>query len=223
MVKIKKGDFIRIKYVGRLKDDGHIFDLNDVEVAKKENIYNEKARYEPFTICVGQKDVVGGLDDALVGREVGSKFSVELKPEDAFGKKDPKFMQLVSARKFKDQKMVPYPGMPITVNDTPGTVKTVSGGRIMVDFNHPLAGREVKYDVEILGVVDDDAEKVKAIAEMHLGIRDSKVTVEAGVARIDHAFPQQLQAPVEKSIIERVPSLKKVEFRKDGKKAEDKK
>lgn len=223
MVKIKKGDFIKIKYVGRVTDTGQIFDLNDADVAKKENIYNEKARYEPFTICVGQKDVVKGLDDAMVGKEVGKKFSVELKPEDAFGKRDLKFMQLVSASKFKDQKMVPYPGMPITVNNTPGTVKTVSGGRIMVDFNHPLAGREVKYDVDILKMVEDDAEKVKAVAEMHLGMRDPKVTVEAGVAKIDHAFPEQLQAPVEKSIIERVPSLRKVEFKKAEKKAEVKK
>ncbi|MFH0752761.1 MAG: peptidylprolyl isomerase [archaeon] len=214
MVKIKKGDFVKIKYVGRLKDDNYIFDLNDEEVAKKENIYNDKVEYKPFTVCVGQKDVVKGLDEALVGKEPKEKFSVELQPEDAFGKKDPKFMQLVSAKKFKEKNMRPYPGMPITINNTPGIVKTVSGGRIMVDFNHPLASREVKYDVEILEVVTDDAEKVKAIAEMHLGMKNPKVTVEGNVAKIDNEFPEQLHVPVGKSIIERVPTLKKVEFKK---------
>lgn len=218
MAKIKKGDFIQIKYVGRLKEGNSVFDLNDEEVAKKEGIHNPKAKYEPLTVCVGQRDVVKGLDDAIVGKEVGKSFSVELKPEDAFGKKDPKFMQLISASKFKDSDMVPYPGLQVTINNTPGVVKTVSGGRILVDFNHPLASREVRYDVEILKLVEDDAEKVRAIAEMHLGIRDATVTVADGVAKIDHEFPSELVKPVEKAILERVPSLKKVEFKEKPKK-----
>ena len=76
------------------------------------------------------------------------------------------------------------------------------------------------YDTEVVGVVEDDAEKVKALAEMHLGILSPKVTVEKGVAKIDHEFPEQLAGAVEKSIIERVPSLKKVEFRKKEEKKE---
>lgn len=214
MAKVKKGDFVSIRYVGRVRGTNHVFDLNDDEVARKEGIYNGKAVYKPLAVCVGQKDVVKGLDEALVGKEVGKKFAVELKPEDAFGRRDPKFMQLVSASKFKDQDMQPFPGMQVTVNDTPGIVKTISGGRILVDFNHPLAGKEVRYEVEVLKVVTDDAEKVKSIAELHLGMRDPKVAVENGIARIDHEFPEQLVQAVEKSIIERVPSLKKVEFRK---------
>lgn len=213
MVKVKKGDFVQVKYVGRIKEDNKIFDLNDEAVAKKEGIYDQHARYRPLAVCVGQHDVVKGLDDALVGKEVGKKFSVELAPENAFGKKDPKYFQLVNASKFKDSNMIPYPGMHVTINDTPGVVKTISGGRILVDFNHPLAGKDVKYDAEVLGLVEDDAEKVKAIAEMHLGILSPKVTVDNGVAKIGHEFPEHLVSAVEKSIIERVPSLKKVEFK----------
>ena len=88
-------------------------DLNDEEVAKKEDVYNEKATYKPFTVCVGQKDVVKGLDEALEGKEVGKRFTVELQPEEAFGKKNPKYMQLVKASKFKEQNMQPYPGIGI--------------------------------------------------------------------------------------------------------------
>ncbi len=220
MVKVKKGDFVQIRYVGRLREDNKIFDLNDEAVARKEGVYDQRAKYRPLTVCVGQRDVVKGLDDALAGKEVGGKFSVGLAPEDAFGKKDAKYFQLVNASKFKDSDMVPYPGMHVTINDTPGVVKTISGGRILVDFNHPLAGKDITYDVEVVGVVGDDAEKVKALAEMHLGILSPKVTVEKGVAKIDHEFPEQLAGAVEKSIIERVPSLKKVEFRKKDDKKE---
>lgn len=214
MAKIKKGDFVQLRYVGRLKEDNRIFDTNDENAAKKEGIHNPKVNYKPFTVCVGQRDVVKGLDDALVGKEAGKKFSVDLKPDDAFGKKDPKFMQLVSASKFKENDMVPFPGMHLTINNTPGVVKTVSGGRILVDFNHPLAGKDVSYDVEVLSFVDNDSEKVKAIAEMHLGMQNPKVEVADGVAKIDHNFPEELAKPVEKAILERVPSLKKVEFKK---------
>ena len=223
MVKVKKGDFVQVRYVGRLKDDKKIFDLNDESVAKKEGVYDQRARYGPLVVCVGQRDVVKGLDDAIVGKEVGKNFSVDLTPDDAFGKKDPKYFQLVNASKFKDSKMVPHPGMHVTINDTPGIVKTISGGRILVDFNHPLAGKDVMYDVEVVGVVEDDADKVKAIAEMHLGILSPKVTVDNGVAKIDHEFPEQIAGAVEKSIIERIPSLKKVEFKNKAVKKEEKK
>lgn len=219
MVNVKKGDFVRIKFVGRVKDGNAIFDLNDEEVAKKEEIYNKNHKYEPQTVCVGQQDVVKGLDEALVGKEVGKKFSVELSPDDAFGRKDARLFQLVSASKFKDNEMVPYPGMQVTINNNPGVVKTISGGRVMVDFNHPLSGRDVKYDVEVVGIVTDDVEKVKSFVDLYLGKSDANVTISDGVAKIEMEFPVQLADAVGKKIIERIPSLKKVEF---GKKEEKK-
>ncbi len=220
MVHVKKGDFAKIKFVGRVKDGNVIFDLNDADVAKKEGIYNQNHKYEPQTVCVGQQDVVKGLDESLVGKEVGKRFSIELSPDDAFGKKDAKLFQLVSASKFKDNKMVPYPGMQININNNPGVVKTISGGRVMVDFNHPLSGRDVKYDVEVVGIVTDDVEKVKSFVDLYLGKADANVTIVDGVAKIGMEFPVQLADAVGKKIIERIPSLKKVEFGKNGEKKE---
>ncbi len=83
----------------------------------------------------------------------------------------------------------------------------------MVDFNHPLAGKGIVYDAEIVRLVEDDAEKVKGFASMYLGLPDVKVEVANGVAKVDVELPAQFVKAVEKKIVERIPSLKSVEFK----------
>ena len=81
-MKTKKGDFVEVVYTGKL-DDGHIFDLNDEAVAEKEKL--DKKALAPKTIaCLGEKDLVPGLDEFLIGKEVGEKLEVDLKAEKAF-------------------------------------------------------------------------------------------------------------------------------------------
>ncbi|MEM4266845.1 MAG: FKBP-type peptidyl-prolyl cis-trans isomerase, partial [Candidatus Nanoarchaeia archaeon] len=65
-MQVKLYDFIEINYVGRFKDNNQIFDLTDAKIAK-ENNFNPKLNFKPVIICVGNGDVVKGLDDALVG------------------------------------------------------------------------------------------------------------------------------------------------------------
>ncbi len=107
MAKIKKDDFIQIKFVGRIKDENKVFDLNDEAAAKKEGLYDPNYNYSPLIVCVGKGDVVRGLDNAFIGKEVGKKFSVELAPEDAFGKRDPRLFHLVNSNKFCESNMTP--------------------------------------------------------------------------------------------------------------------
>lgn len=76
---IKDGDFLRIDYVGRV--DGKIFDLTEESVAKKENMYNEKVKYGSVVIIVGAGHLLKGIDEALVGKKVGDKFTVDVPPE----------------------------------------------------------------------------------------------------------------------------------------------
>ncbi|MCH7623074.1 MAG: FKBP-type peptidyl-prolyl cis-trans isomerase [Nitrospinae bacterium] len=127
-MKVKKGDFIEIDYVAKLKDENKIFDLTSEEIAKKENIYNEKFTYKPLVLCVGERHVIKGLDSALIDKEVGKEFTLEVEPEDGFGKKDGKLIQLVSTGVFTKQKIRPFPGLQVQIDDMTGIIKTVSGG-----------------------------------------------------------------------------------------------
>ncbi|MFH1638538.1 MAG: peptidylprolyl isomerase [Candidatus Woesearchaeota archaeon] len=207
---VKKGDFIEIIFVGKIKETGQIFDLNDMEEAKKNNIYDPKQKYEPVIVCVGKGDVVKGLDYALEGKEVGKEFTVEVSAEEGFGKRDAKQVRLLSASSFKEQEMKPYPGMPISLNDKEGIITSVSGGRIMVDFNHPLAGRNLQYTIKITKIVENDDEKVKAFMKLMAG-NDLGAHLKGDVAYINMKLPGEVMTELEKKLKERLPKITKVE------------
>ena len=96
------------------------------------------------------------LEDQIVGKKQ-AKHTFSINAEDAFGKKDAKMIQLIPMSKFRQQKIQPIPGLQLNIDGSFGVV-TVSGGRCLVDFNHPLAGKDLVYDVKINKIVEDDKE-----------------------------------------------------------------
>ena len=93
MVKIKKGDFIEMDYTGKLPD-GRVFDTNIKEVGEKEGI--NKPNYDPLIVCVGESQVIKGLDRQLEGSETEKDYTFEIKAEEAYGKKDPSFCSIIT-------------------------------------------------------------------------------------------------------------------------------
>jgi len=223
-MELKKGDFAELVYTGRIKETGKVFDTNDRETAKKEGFFSEKATYNPITICIGEGDVVKGLDEALEGKEVGKEFKADVPADKAFGKKDAKKYKLVPASVFKNE-MHPMPGLRVDFeNGQSGVIKTVSGGRVLVDFNHPLAGQDLVYDVKIVKHVTDDAEKLKGFLKYYLGADNATVEIKEGKAVI--GMKPEVPEPIQKALIEkaksRIPSLKEIEFFKEEKKEAEK-
>jgi FKBP-type peptidyl-prolyl cis-trans isomerase SlyD len=214
-MKIKKGDFIEIDYVGRLKDSGQIFDLTKKDIAEKEKVANKSADYSPKIICVGAQDIVKGLDDFIVGKETGKSYSIELDSDNAFGKKNPKLIKMMPLSVFKKQKLNPFPGLQINIDGMLGIVRTCSGGRVLVDFNHPLSGREVVYEIDIKKIINKDDEKIKAIIKGLIN-KEVECNVKEGKAIIDLDLPEQFQKLIEERIKSLVTGLKKVEFKKDN-------
>jgi len=206
---IKKGDFVELEFVGKL-EDGTIFDLNDKEIAKKEGI---KETLDRVVVCVGEREVVEGLDDQLEGKKVGKKFNVDVPAEKAFGKKDAKLFQLVSSNKFKEQQVNPYPGLQLNIDGMTGTVKTVSGGRVMIDFNHPLAGRNLKYEVTVKKVITDVNDKIKFSVKNLIG-KDLKYEFEEGKITIKAEFPEEIKKLIEEKLKQRIKEIKTIEFKK---------
>lgn len=217
-MEVKVNDFIEINYVGRFKDNSVIFDLTDAKLAK-ENNFSEKLSFKPIVICVGNGDVVKGLDDSLVGKEVGKKYAVEVPMELGFGRKNPKLMRLVSTNIFFKQKINPVPGLQVTVNNSFGVIRSVGGGRTLVDFNHPYSGHDLVYDVEILKRIDDDVEKLKSFFELHFNAKNIDIKVEDGNVTIPMGIPNELSIGLAEHLKKIIPGIKSVEFRKPEKKA----
>ena len=116
---------------------------------------------EPFTFTMGDGSLVRGLEIALYGLVPGARQRLQLDPEQTWGMRDPGRIHHVPRAAF-DAGLELAPGV-IVGFETPadeevaGTVLEVGEQDVVVDFNHPLAGHSVIYDVEILDVVPADA------------------------------------------------------------------
>ncbi len=218
--KVKEQDFVEINYTGKLVD-GTVFDTTEEKVARDSNIFEEKMKFGPATICVGEHQVLPGLEQSLIGKEIGQEYTITLKPEQAFGKRDVKNMRIMPMSAFKEHNMQPQPGLQIDVDGKMGTITRVSGGRIIVNFNHPLAGKEVVYDVKLIRIVIEADEKIKSYLNSTLKVPEDKIKVEIKdeIASIDlpTQLPEQFTEMIGKRLAELV-KLKEVNFVKKGNK-----
>jgi len=160
---VNEGDFVLLDYSGRTKE-GKVFDTTSSEEAKKNGVFNEKAKYGPVLVVAGKKQVLPGLDDALLTAVPATEKTVEVPAEKAFGPRNADLVKLVPIARFKEQNITPLPGMVLDFDGTMGRISSVEGGRVSVDFNHPLAGQVVVYAFKIIKAFFTPAEKVQAIA-----------------------------------------------------------
>lgn len=162
---IKEGDFIKLSYSG--STNGRIFDTTDEATATSAGIHNPNATYGPVTIRVGSKHVILGLDEDLVDKDVGTEHDIPVKPDKAFGERDPKRIQSFPKSKFKEK---PTRGATVKVEEIgEGIVVDVIGSRVIVDFNAPLAGQTLTYHYKIEEMVDEILDKMKGLIQLYAG------------------------------------------------------
>ena len=218
MTKISKKDFIEIEYTGRIKDDNAAFDTTDKKVAKENNIDSER-EFGPLIVCVGENQVLKGLDQSLEGKEVGSEYSTVILPENAFGAKNPKLIQMIPTSKFIKQKIQPIPGLQLNIDGVLGTIKTVGGGRTLVDFNHPLAGKELSYKVKINRKVTNAGEQLTGYLQLLLGVKHLQIEMSENKAKVTlkMEIPKEVQGELNNKIASLIPDVSQVEFAKKTK------
>ena len=92
-------------------------------------------------------------------------------------------------KEFKRQGMTPVPGMKITSEGSTGKILTVNGGRVKVDFNHELAGKDLIFDVDVTEIIDNDEDKIKSMIELHyaapnMDINKTVIDIDGDVVNI---------------------------------------
>jgi FKBP-type peptidyl-prolyl cis-trans isomerase SlyD len=162
---VQKGDYIKLSYTGKL-ENGTVFDTTDANVAKEFGVYNEQASYGPETVVVGKGFVVSGLDEDLIGKDVGYHGTLTVPPEKGFGLRRIDQIETIPVKKFKEPIR---PGVRVNVGGRTGTVENISGGRARINFNSPLAGETLTYDYTIESMIEGRDEKVAAILRMFTG------------------------------------------------------
>ncbi|MEM4565309.1 MAG: peptidylprolyl isomerase [Archaeoglobaceae archaeon] len=175
------GDFVRVSYTAKL-EDGRVIDTTDAEVAKKEGIFNENARYGDIYIVLGEGHVLKGFEEDIVGKEVGYKGVVVVSPEKGFGEYDPNKKDTFSITRFKE---TPQIGQRVRIGDKIGTVERIVGRRVVVDFNHPLAGKKITFEYEVKEKLEKPEDKLKALFLIHTGVEVKEVTINADKAIVE--------------------------------------
>lgn len=118
----------------------------------------------PLAYIHGNGQLIPGLETALEGRGKGDKVAVDVPPEQGYGERDEKGVQTVARNQFDDSVEIEV-GMQFEAEDDDEghqivTVAAVDGENITLDTNHPLAGKNLRFEVEILDVRDASAEEL---------------------------------------------------------------
>jgi FKBP-type peptidyl-prolyl cis-trans isomerase SlpA len=143
---IKEKNVVELHYTGKFKEGGEVFDSS--------------VEREPLKVEVGNGSLIKGFEQSLLGKEKGEKYSIEIKPEEAYG--DIKENLIVEIPKDK----MPGPvevGQTLSANAENGgsaqvIIKEVKEETVVIDGNHPLAGKELLFDIEIVTVTTNESE-----------------------------------------------------------------
>ncbi|MBI5332905.1 MAG: peptidylprolyl isomerase [Candidatus Aenigmarchaeota archaeon] len=204
---MKKGDFIKIDFIGRL-ESGEIFDLTDEKIAKDNNIYNPKLRYKPAVVILGAGFIVPGLEKALLEMKPGEKKEIIINPDEAFGQRNPELVKTVPEKVFEGKHVIP--GMIVDFGNSRGRVQSISAGRARIDFNHPLAGKTLKFEVDVKQHIDDEIQKVEAILDF-FGI-EPKIYMIPGTYEIEADAPPQIKERISSLVLEYIDGVSKIRF-----------
>ena len=198
MAVIKKRDFVEISYTGRIKEDSSIFDKSEKSV-----------------VCIGESFMLKELEEQMIGKETEKEYKFEISSSKAFGQKDTKLIQLIPIGKFRQQNIQPFPGLQLNIDGVFGVVKTVSGGRCLVDFNHPLAGKDLLYDVKIKRVLEDSKEKLDSLLVAQFNAKDAQIELnEASAAiKLKQSVPENAQDEFKKIASDIIPDIKDIKFK----------
>ncbi|MCH7568221.1 MAG: FKBP-type peptidyl-prolyl cis-trans isomerase [Nanoarchaeota archaeon] len=179
METTNKNDFVEIKFTGYY--DGKVFDSNIPEDLKK---LSPEAKPEKTIVIIGQGMVVSGLDKALEGKEIEKEYKIHVPYKEGFGERKRELVKTIPLNVFTKQNINPYPGATLLLDNMLVRIITISGARVITDFNNPLAGKDLDYKFKIIRKLQDDKEKCKAFFKFFFkiipkfNIQDNKVIIE---------------------------------------------
>jgi len=157
---VRKKDFIELKFTGY--SNGSVFDSNIEEDLKK---LDSKAIPKETLAIVGEGMLVPGFDRELEGKEIGKDYEINVSAKEGFGERRKELLKTIPLKIFTEKKISPYPGMVLAMDETLARVVTISGARVITDFNNPLAGKELVYKFKIVRKISDEREKARVLFE----------------------------------------------------------
>ncbi|MFT4256797.1 MAG: peptidylprolyl isomerase [Pseudoxanthomonas sp.] len=147
-MKIAKDSVVRFHYT--------------VSEAGQEPAETSKDR-EPLAILIGHGNIIPGLEAAMLDHEAGDSFGADVAAADAYGERRPGLTQRVPKKHFGTQKLVPGQQVVLQTNFGPRavTIEKIGMSVVDVDLNHPMAGKDLHFDIEIVEVREAALEELE--------------------------------------------------------------
>lgn len=160
-MKVEKGDFVIFNYIGKF-ENGEIFDTTYEDIAKEAGIYMEDRTYGPLGANVGVGELIPGMDEALLGMEVGEKKNITIPPEKGYGMPRDDLIINVPTSEFKKAGIEPIEGAYIMTDSGIAQITAIGEENVTLDFNHPLAGKTLVFEVEVVDVKKETSDEPEA-------------------------------------------------------------
>lgn len=143
MPQVKDGDTVKVHYTGKL-GDGTVFDTS-------------REREEPLEFTLGQGQLIPGFEKAVVGMDVGDSTSVDISSDEAYGERRDDLEIEVPKAELPDN-VDPQVGMQLQMQQQqngqaiPVQITAVGEENVTLDANHPLAGKDLTFDIELVEI-----------------------------------------------------------------------
>ncbi|MET0634758.1 MAG: peptidylprolyl isomerase [Chitinophagaceae bacterium] len=142
MQQVKSGDKVRVHYHGKL-NNGETFDKSEGR--------------DPLEFEVGSGQVIKGFDDGVTGMSIGEKKTILIPAENAYGPRNPEMLIEMPKERFPEDMELEV-GMPLAMSDGQGqqfqvVITEIKDDAVMLDANHPLAGQDLTFDLELVEIV----------------------------------------------------------------------
>ena len=193
----KEGDMVLVDYSLFVKETGELVETTKEDVAKLYKKYEEGKEYSPQLFIVGEGRYVKGIERAIKGAEgLGKEYSVEISPKEAYGERNPNKVKIYSRKLFIRNNIVPEVGKEVTLGNSTGRIIAVGGGRVTVDFNHPLAGKTLIFKFKVIKKLEDPVEKIKHLVKRRMrkaGLEDIKIALSDEGRKVQIELPKDLR------------------------------
>ncbi|MEK6856262.1 MAG: peptidylprolyl isomerase [Nanoarchaeota archaeon] len=156
---IKKGDLIVVDYTGKL-DSGEVFDTS-----------NHGGHSHPLIFHAGQEEMIPGFDNAVIGMNKNDSKTIKIESKEAYGEVRPELMREVP-REMLPKEQEPQVGMMLMMGTPDGRqfpvrIAKVEKDKVTLDMNHPLAGKNLTFEIKIVGIGEEDAKKFETESHEH--------------------------------------------------------
>ena len=132
---VEKGDIVKFNSIGRLEDGSVFLDTSESD--------------GPTSVEVGTGKLIKGLDKEILGMTEGEEKQIKITPEEGFGFEDPNLITTIPHEVFQKSNVEPQEGMGLRTSQGECYVTKVSDKGVEVDYNHPLAGKNLVFDIKV--------------------------------------------------------------------------